>query len=558
LVVLGGVLAGRDGTMTLRSRIFACHFVFTVALLGYGQSGIARAQQPIAVADITSDVAQTLEQGSKLEQQKRWAEAVSHYEEALRAHPERAELKQRLTMVRAHYDVARRYSDVTYTKAIHTLTERDALAIYEEVLLKVSAHYVHTPKWHEIVRQGTVNFGCALTEPVFASSNQLSLTPEQHEQLQRDIRFWTERQAIDDRRQAKDLIEAIARTIKQRYSISPQAVILEYASGAASSLDEYSSFLTDSQMEEIFAQIEGNFVGLGVELKTEPSGLLVVNVISQGPADVGGIRAGDRIVQVDDKGAGQVTPDQLADMLRGEEGSPVAVKLKDSAGVERTLNLIRRRVEVPSVEDVRIIDPAGVGYFKLTSFQKTTSRDVDAALWKLHDQGMRSLVIDLRGNPGGLLKAAVDVADKFVNEGLIVATRGRSPREDFDHRGQVQGTWRVPLVILIDHDSASASEILAGAVRDHRRGTVVGEKSYGKGSVQGIFPLAVSHTGIRLTTAKWYTPSGQAISGQGIAPDIAVQKAAKPVDGQIPRSPAEDAIFRIGLQTARNLIGTQK
>jgi carboxyl-terminal processing protease len=171
---------------------------------------------------------------------------------------------------------------------------------------------------------------------------------------------------------------------------------------------------------------------------------------------------------------------------------------------------------------------------------------------------MRSLVIDLRGNPGGLLKAAVDVADKFVNEGLIVATRGRSPREDFDHRGQVQGTWRVPLVILIDHDSASASEILAGAVRDHRRGTVVGEKSYGKGSVQGIFPLAVSHTGIRLTTAKWYTPSGQAISGQGIAPDIAVQKAAKPVDGQIPRSPAEDAIFRIGLQTARNLIGTQK
>ncbi|WP_425619274.1 S41 family peptidase [Anatilimnocola sp. NA78] len=546
--------------MTKRSRILLCTAALTAAFVGMWPATLVRAQQPLAaIGDVKPDVAQTLEQGSKLEQQKRWAEALNHYEEALRAHPERTELKQRLTMVRAHYDVARRYSDLTYTKAIHTLTEREALAIYEEVLLKVSAHYVHQPKWHDILRQGTVNFDAALTEPIFATSNNLKLTSEQHNQLQRDIRFWTERQAIDDRHQAKELVEAIARTVKQRYSISPQAVILEYASGAAAALDEYSSFLTDSQMDEIFAQIEGNFVGLGVELKTEPAGLLVVNVITGGPAYEGGIRAGDRIVQVDDKTSSEVSPDQLADLLRGSEGSLVTVVLKDAQGMPRTLKLTRRRVEVPSVEDVRIVDQAsGIGYFKLTSFQKTTARDVDAALWKLHDQGMRSLVIDLRGNPGGLLKAAVDVADKFVNDGLIVATRGRSPREDFDHRGQVQGTWRVPLVILIDHDSASASEILAGAVRDHKRGTVVGEKSYGKGSVQGIFPLAVSRTGIRLTTAKWYTPSGQAISGMGIAPDIAVTKAAKPVDGQVPRIPSEDAILSAGLQVARNLTTASK
>jgi carboxyl-terminal processing protease len=312
-------------------------------------------------------------------------------------------------------------------------------------------------------------------------------------------------------------------------------------------------------MDEIFAQIEGNFVGLGVELKTEPAGLLVVNVIGGGPADLGGIRPGDRIVQVDDKTSAAVSPDQLADVLRGSEGSQVTVVLNDPQGMQRTLKLTRRRVEVPSVEDVRIVDPAaGVGYFKLTSFQKTTPRDVDVALWKLHEQGMRSLIIDLRGNPGGLLKAAVDVADKFVNEGLIVSTRGRSPREDFDHKGQLAGTWRVPLVILIDHDSASASEILAGAVRDHRRGTVVGEKSYGKGSVQGIFPLTVSHTGIRLTTAKWYTPSGQAISGQGIAPDIAVRSAAKPIPGQPALAPSDDAILSAGMQTARNLMTASK
>ena len=525
---------------------------------------VARAQQPLlnaptlnATAINHGDIAQALEQGSQLEQQKRWAEAVLHYEEALKTHPERPEIKQRLTMVRAHYDVARRYSDTSYTKAIHTLTEVEALQIYEDVLLKVSAHYVQQPKWQELLRQGTVNFGAALTEPVFASSNRLNLTAEQHAQLQRDIRFWTDRQPIEDRRQAKDLVEAIARTVKHRYAISPQAVILEYASGAASALDEYSSFLTDSQMDEIFAQIEGNFVGLGVELKTEPAGLLVVNVISGGPAQLGGIRAGDRIMQVDEKSSDQVTPDQLADLLRGTEGSLVTVVLRDPQNELRTLKLARRRVEVPSVEDVRMIDNTGVGYFKLTSFQKTTSRDVDAALWKLHEQGMRSLVIDLRGNPGGLLNAAVDVADKFVKDGLIVATRGRSSRENASHWGKAENTWGVPLVVLIDHDSASASEILAGAIRDHRRGTVVGEKSYGKGSVQGIFPLAVNHTGIRLTTAQWYTPNGTAISKRGIDPDIVVRSAAKPIPGQ-PNADADDAILRAGVQTARGLTTASK
>jgi carboxyl-terminal processing protease len=184
---------------------------------------------------------------------------------------------------------------------------------------------------------------------------------------------------------------------------------------------------------------------------------------------------------------------------------------------------------------------------------------------------MKQLIIDLRGNPGGLLKASVEVADKFVYDGLIVATRGRSPREDFDHRGEVAGTWRVPLVILIDHDSASASEILAGAIRDHGRGTVVGEKSYGKGSVQGIFPLAASNVGVRLTTAKWYTPSGQAISGAGIKPDIAVAVAAKdaaakdstettialkPVNGVKPV--ANDSFLQAALQVARTQTSSRR
>src|SRR6202008_2306840 len=134
----------------------------------------------------------------------------------------------------------------------------------------------------------------------------------------------------------------------------------------------------------------------------------------------------------------------------------------------------------------------GVGYLRLTCFQKTTSRDLDAALWRLHREGMKSLIVDLRGNPGGLLNISVDVVDKFVNEGVIVSTRGRNAQEDYSYTAQPPGTWQVPLTVLIDGDSASASEIFAGAIRDHHRGTLVGTRSYGKGSVQGIFPLNIS------------------------------------------------------------------
>jgi carboxyl-terminal processing protease len=217
----------------------------------------------------------------------------------------------------------------------------------------------------------------------------------------------------------------------------------------------------------------------------------------------------------------------------------------------------RRRVEVPSVEGVRLVDPQfGVGYLRLTSFQKTTSRDVDAALWKLYRQGMRSLIVDVRGNPGGLLNAAVEVADKFVAEGKIVSTRGRSRQEDYDYRARQVGTWRVPLVVLIDGDSASASEIFAAAIYDHGRGTVVGDRSYGKGSVQGIFPLASSRAGLRLTTAKFYSPNGRPISRQGVQPHLAVQRVAKPAtDGAQPLAAAPaDSALESAVQVARQQI----
>ena len=174
---------------------------------------------------------------------------------------------------------------------------------------------------------------------------------------------------------------------------------------------------------------------------------------------------------------------------------------------------------------------------------------------------MRSLILDLRGNPGGLLTSSVEVADKFLTQGNIVSTRGRSAQEDFNYQAHYGGTWRVPLVVLIDGDSASASEIFAGAIKDNNRGTVVGATSYGKGSVQGIFPLGYAGAGIRLTTAKFFSPNGTPISHRGVEPhNVVVSRvAAKPTANglsDIERQP-EDAILAAGIRAARSRVAAR-
>jgi carboxyl-terminal processing protease len=364
---------------------------------------------------------------------------------------------------------------------------------------------------------------------------------------------------LRNRQEAYEAVAAVAQLAQQVLRLPLAATVFEYTCGATGALDEYSAYLTGDQLTDVYSQIEGNFVGLGIELKAAEGALQIVKVITGSPAERAGIKGGDRITAVDGRSTLEMNTDQAADLLQGPEGSQVEVTIVNSTGTRR-LNVRRAHVEVPSVDDVKIVDKEyGIGYLKLTCFQKTTSRDLDVALWKLHREGMKSLVIDLRGNPGGLLTSSVEVADKFVEDGVIVSTRGRSAAEDYNYTGHQAGTWHVPLVLLIDGDSASASEIFAGAIRDHRRGTLVGQRSYGKGSVQGIFPLTSAGAGIRLTTAKFFSPTGKPISKVGVSPDILVQRTAKPVDGDLATDSAatpggDDAAMAAGLQAARRQI----
>jgi carboxyl-terminal processing protease len=524
----------------------------------FGQPGIP----PRAIAE-RDQIDELIRQGELLERERRWTDALSYYERAVREYPDRSELQQRLTIARTHLDVARRYADRSYLIALDRLTEQQSLDLYAELLLKIDTYHVSDPNWSLLVQRGMTHLQVASTEPIFAHRHQRPVTDDLMRGFTEQVRASVDFRQIENRHQAVDAVGQIARLAAAHLAIPPQTTMLEFACAAAIALDHYSTYLTGDQLDEVFSQIEGNFVGLGVELRGDNQSLLIVHVIPGGPAAQAGIVAHERIVEVDGQPTALMTTDAAADLLRGPELSFVEIVVESSDGTRRPLRVQRRRVDVPSVQDAQIIDAThGVAYLKLTSFQKTTSRDMDQALWSLHRQGMRALIVDIRGNPGGLLNAAVEVADKFLPSGKIVSTRGRSAREDFDYTAHQVGTWRVPLVVLIDGDSASASEIFAGAIRDHHRGTVVGQRSYGKGSVQGIFPLSRYKSGVRLTTAQFFSPNGQPISRQGITPTLPVANPPAHVaarvtdDGALVGTP-RDAVLDAALQVARSATNYQ-
>jgi carboxyl-terminal processing protease len=507
-----------------------------------------------SVPDV-AELEQVVERGQQLELEGRWGDALALYEEALRDHPENESLEHGYQYCRMHYDLGRRYADASFREDLLGLTEHDALALYAEVLLMIQSHHVDQPDWNRLVERGMTGVEAALTDPAFVEQHLRHASSERIAQVRRETRALVADQPCGTRQEARAVVAQAARFAADRLDIPSAAIVLEFMAGATNSLDEYSGFLTGQQLDETYAQIEGNFVGLGVELKGEEGTLRILKVIVGSPAERGGLRAGDRIVAVDGRELADLPTDRASDLLQGAEGSWVDVTiLARGESRRRTFRLRRAEVEVPSIDDVQMLDPQqGVAYFKLSGFQKTTGRDLDAALWKLHRQGMRSLIIDLRGNPGGLLTAAVDAVDRFVDRGAIVSTRGRNHAEDYNYSAKSDGTWRVPLVVLIDGDSASASEIFAGAIRDHRRGTLVGQRSYGKGSVQGIFSLNGARAGIRLTTARFYSPNGHPFSRVGVEPNVRVQQTARPVDGEVAGALDEqDAALAAALDAARD------
>lgn len=355
------------------------------------------------------------------------------------------------------------------------------------------------------------------------------------------------------------LLEEVAERVRSEYVEGLAAGDLDRAAvdGIVARLDPHSHFLDAAEYEAMRISTSGQYSGVGLEVAEQDGRVVVVSPIQGSPAERVGIRAGDVLIAIDGKDLGPGELDHAVERMRGRNGSTVRLAVA-RAGMPAPLEfeIERSQVHVRTVSAARL--PGSYGYLRISHFNDETPRDVRNELAQLQGVGpLRGLVFDLRGNPGGVLESAVDVADDFLDNGLIVRAEGRAAGARFEMRASDGDLLaNAPIVVLVDRGSASGSEIVAGALRDHRRATIIGQRTFGKGSVQTVIPLSGGQA-LKLTTSRYFTPSGTSIHEQGLDPDVRLDVGGLNAAASRPE-PAEDAAVRAALQYLNDrALGTQ-
>jgi len=351
--------------------------------------------------------------------------------------------------------------------------------------------------------------------------------------------------------------------------VEPQKLIYGALSGMLKSLDPYSQFMDPDTYNEMRVETTGQFGGLGIEISIKDNLLTVISPIDGTPAYKAGLKAGDKIVKINGEPTRDITLLEAVKKLRGKPNTSVDLTiLREDEKKLLDFTITRDIIKIVSVKEAKVIED-GIGYIRMVEFQEGTDREMEEALKKLEGEHINSLILDLRNNPGGLLNSAVSIADLFLEENkLIVSTKGRKKNQTIEFRSRPKKHYRrYPIVIMVNGGSASASEIVAGALQDNNRAIIVGTKTFGKGSVQTVIPLA-DGSALRITTAKYFTPSGRSIINDGITPDIVVEQkeyttvkkdAAADVfehldDGEIEKALEKEEIYDHQLTTAIHII----
>jgi carboxyl-terminal processing protease len=318
--------------------------------------------------------------------------------------------------------------------------------------------------------------------------------------------------------------------------VTDNELVKDALKGMLTGLDPHSDYMDEREYRELVMQTRGELAGIGAELGVQAGQPIVISPIDDTPAARAGIRAGDVITRIDGQATDDLTLNEVVDRVRGPAGTMVKLTIARANQEPFDVTLTRAIVHVTSVKSH--LEAGRIGYARISLFNEHTQSELGVAIAKLEgeaDGRLDGFVLDLRNDPGGLLDAAIDVASDFLDGGAVVSTRGREPTDDHVYEADYQGDRLadVPMIVLINGASASAAEIVAGALQDHHRATVIGTRSFGKGSVQSIIPLD-GQGALRLTTALYYTPSGRSIQAQGIIPDVTVQ------------APKDDAVANAG------------
>jgi carboxyl-terminal processing protease len=319
-----------------------------------------------------------------------------------------------------------------------------------------------------------------------------------------------------------EIFTEVLRQIEKSYvePQEPQELIYGAIKGMVHNLDPHSSFMTKEEYRELMLETKGSFTGIGVEITVKDNFLTVVSPIEGTPADKVGMKAGDKIIKIENKRTKDMSLMEAVKKIRGPKGTKVNLTIMRE-GEAKPLEFSITRGVIPLISVRQYFLTPEIGYVRISNFQSKTVKDLSAALEEMEKgREIKGLVLDLRNNPGGLLSQAIEVSDLFLNSGLIVSTKGRISSQNITATAHTDKKPRTyPIIVLINSGSASAAEIVAGALQDNKRALVLGTRSFGKGSVQTILPLS-DGSGLRLTTARYYTPSGKSIQSSGIVPDI--------------------------------------
>ncbi|MEZ7934890.1 MAG: S41 family peptidase [Sulfurospirillum sp.] len=325
-------------------------------------------------------------------------------------------------------------------------------------------------------------------------------------------------------------------TIEKYYvdDIKIDDIIKKSIEGLLTNLDAHSSYLDEKHFKDLKIQTEGEFGGLGITVGQKDGALTVIAPMEGTPADKAGIKAGDIILKINKQSTLNMTIDEAVNLMRGKPGTGIELTVvREGETKPLTISIVRDIIKIESVYS-KIIENENILYVRVVNFDKNIVGDVQDAITK--NKNVKGIVLDLRNNPGGLLNQAVGLVDIFIDEGIIVSQKGRVESENAEYKATKSGTnTKLPLVVLVNGGSASASEIVSGALQDHKRAIIIGEKTFGKGSVQAVLPV-VDNEAIRLTIARYYLPSGRTIQAEGVTPDIVVYP------GDVPHKNNEQAL----------------
>ncbi|WP_237226699.1 S41 family peptidase [Rubinisphaera sp. JC750] len=428
-----------------------------------------------------------------------------------------------------HQRISYRANDAKLQTFLKTTNDSQLRSLFLEISNLVDSRHVTPNSYEDRTKHALNHIAAALENPEWLKANGVTASPETLEQARKELRDMATRYTAKSAQEAAQAMSWSMYQLAGGVGINPAAIGMEFIHGNVDSLDKYSAFNPNVQVSAPRADLKSReeLVGIGVEMKKHEEGVFVVRPVQGSPAEKAGLQRGDVINSINGQKIADMPLNDIANLISGPAGSHVLLNVQRDGGA-KVINVTRGKLVLESVSEVRMIDSVNkTAYIRIDQFADQTANQLEAALWKMHREGMKSLVLDFRGNPGGLLNVCVDMVDMFLPRGTIVSTRGRNFSDNSSESAQFAKTWKVPLVVLVDENSASASEIFAAAIQENGRGVIVGRRSYGKGTVQSHLPLRTVSGNLKLTTAKFYSPNGREMAGEGVTPDVLVEKVTE-------------------------------